>query len=148
MVNDVVKICEDCKRLNDFIYDNKIFIKPDKNQEDTFYSNVDSFINRFLHYIEQYKTYPHVQKTLEIIEQLESSNDREHLSYKFESMKKTLVEVYLKYSQSREKETNFIAAVEPIVFFPIRVVGEILYREFTKEKLDSSLDIFLEDKKI
>lgn len=142
------KLSEDANKLKSLIYDNKIIFKPSKAQEDSFYRTVDSLINRISYHIEQYSEMNHVIETKKAIEYLNETNYRKHVSFKLDEMKSNLANVYVKYLDSREKDTNFIAAVEPTIFYPIRILIEKLYREMTKNKADISLNEFFEDKNI
>ncbi|MNR58576.1 hypothetical protein D3C85_1796070 [compost metagenome] len=55
----------------------------------------------------------------------------------------------MKYKdKSNVGRDNFVSAVEPTIFYPIRIICEKLYRELNNTSYDESLDNFFRVKKI
>lgn len=145
---EVQKIVEDVNKLKKSIYENKLVLSATKEQEDLFYRLIDSFISRILYHIEQNKELEHVINTIKAISKLEENNDRDYLSYDLNKIKENLISIYISYKEKREEGTNFIGAAEPVVFYPIRIISEKLYRELMKKEFDESLNVFFQDQNI
>ncbi|MNW01717.1 hypothetical protein D3C71_1973940 [compost metagenome] len=63
-------------------------------------------------------------------------------------MKENLTYVYTKYKNKTKDKSNFVSAIEPTIFYPIRIIAEKLYRELMKKSYDDSLNNFFRSKNI
>jgi hypothetical protein len=141
---DVIRLNDDVFKLKKEVYENKLFLNPTKEQEDSFYIKLDSFLNRISYILNENN-----DKTEEIkrfIMKLDFKNDRDYMNYDIAKNKENLVKIYEECKDiKREPGINFISHCEPVVFYPIRIITEKMMRTFFNKCKDESLNNFFEE---
>lgn len=133
MNNNVLLIMKkDCEKLKNVVLDNNLIFNATREQEEYFYSIIDSLISRLEDFIAMNKgTLPinSYENFLFKKEQL-TIDTKSTINYDLDKMRINLLNYYNEFKNIRDNETNFIAIAYMIALSPLEETIDYLIEKF------------------
>ncbi|AEO93836.1 gp591 [Bacillus phage G] len=142
---DVFKELEDInknlKKLRDSIYENNVFEKSTKLQQDTFYRMLKVLIDKTITYMDNFNDKNHVIKTSEDIVKMQNELKNSEITFYLNTFQQKLSWYY----ENDKSGDSFIPASDMMILWPLRAINERMYRYLFNQTHDHKFDNFFNE---